>query len=119
MDLLDRLADQVHSACGQVLRPEQGDSVGERGGTHGHHRGLPSAADRWAPGPEAGQGDPALSPSRGLPLESLQDWVSWESQRGWGGERRGPQLRPALQGGGEGGTVRWMDMSKKSGDPWG
>lgn len=53
MDLLDRLADQVHPACGQVLGPEQGDGVGECGGTHGYHRGLPSAADRWAPGPEA------------------------------------------------------------------
>lgn len=30
MDLLDRLADQVHPACGQVLGPEQeeGDGVG-------------------------------------------------------------------------------------------
>lgn len=53
VDLLDRLADQVHPACGQVLGPEQGDGVGECGGTHGYHCGFPSAADRWAPGPEA------------------------------------------------------------------
>lgn len=44
----------------------------------------------------------ALSPSQGLLLASLRDWVSWESQRGWGGERRGPQLRPAFGGGGHG-----------------
>ena len=50
VDLLDRLADQVNPASWQVLRPEQGDSVGERGRTHGYHCGFPPAADRWASG---------------------------------------------------------------------
>lgn len=46
VDLLDRLADQIHPACRQVLRPQQGDSAGQCGGTHGYHRGVPSTADR-------------------------------------------------------------------------
>lgn len=48
MDLLDRLADQVNPTCGQVLRPEQGDSVGECGRAYGYHCGFSSATDRWA-----------------------------------------------------------------------